>query len=151
MVTLTQSAPTTVPSSSVPTAKAKALPEQRVATLTESAPTTVPSSSVATAKAKASPEQRPATPTLATKAAVEREVVSLILSASAGKLPRNFLDPTTGLVKNNVQVVCSRKKQRSFLCAVRLPSDVAHRALYVRYRIDKDGHGVFKWYGYRRS
>jgi len=85
------------------------------------------------------------------KAFVERKLVSLIIASPTRKLPRNFVDPTTGLVKNNVQVVCNRRGQRSFLCAVRLPSDVANKALYVRYRVVKDGHGVFKWYGYRRS
>ena len=143
MVTLTESAPTTAPSSSVPTAKAKASPSVHTAKAKASP-------SVHTAKTKTSHGQRVATPTLATKSAVERKVVSLILSAPAGKLPRNFLDPTTGLVKNNVQVVCSRK-QRSFLCAVRLPSAVVHNTLYVRYRTNKNGDGVFKWYGYRRS
>ena len=88
-----------------------------------------------------------------TRGAVERKVVSLILSAPARKLPRNFTDPITGLVKNNVQVVCRKKQhqRRSFLCAVRLPSGRTSKALYVRYQTDKSGHGAFKWYGYRRS
>ena len=93
------------------------------------------------------------TAVLDTKAAVERKVVTLILSAPPRKLPRAFIDSTTGLVRNNVQVVCTKKKQpqRSFLCAVRLPSDSAGKALYVRYRTDKNGRGAFKWYGYGRS
>ena len=82
---------------------------------------------------------------------VERRIVSLILSAPVRKLPRNFIDPTTGLVKNNVQVVCKKRKQRSFLCAVRLPSDSTTKAFYIRYRMSKNGHSVFKWYGYKRS
>ena len=83
------------------------------------------------------------------KAAVERRVVSLILSAPSRKLPRDFVDPATGLVKNNVQVVCTKRKPRSFLCAVRLASDGATRALFVRYRMLDESHGVFRWYGYR--
>jgi hypothetical protein len=86
----------------------------------------------------------------ATKSAVELKVGLLILSAPARKLPRDFIDRATGLVKNNVQVVCRKAKQRSFLCAVRL-SATASKALYVRYRTGKKGQGVFKWYGYRRS
>jgi hypothetical protein len=80
------------------------------------------------------------------KASVEHKVVSLILAAPARKLPRDFLDPTTGLVKNNVQVVCRKAKGRSFLCAVRLASS-AHKPLYVRYRVHNNGRGVFTWYG----
>ena len=87
---------------------------------------------------------------LNTKSAVERRVVSLILSAPARKLPPNLVDPTTGLVKNNVQVVC-KKRKRSFLCAVRLPSDRTRKALYLGYRTRKNGQGAFTWYGYRRS
>jgi len=56
----------------------------------------------------------------------------------------------TGLVKNNVQVVC-RKRKRSFLCSVRLPSDATGKALYLSYRTRKNGQGTFTWYGYRRS
>jgi len=52
-------------------------------------------------------------------------------------------------VKNNVQVVCTKRKPRSFLCAVRLASDGATRALFVRYRMLDESHGVFRWYGYR--
>ena len=86
----------------------------------------------------------------AAKGALERKIVSLILLAPASKLPRTFIDPTTGLVKNNVQVVCKSSKHRSFLCAVRPPSR-AGKALYVRYRTAKNGDGVFTWYGYRRN
>jgi hypothetical protein len=115
----------------------------RMVTLTESAPTLATVLPVATG-----PTTFPGT-----KVAVERKVVSLILSAPARKLPRNFIDPTTGLVRNNVQVVCRKKQQqrRSFLCAVRLPSDSASKALYVRYSTDKTGNDAFKWFEYRRS
>jgi hypothetical protein len=123
----------------------------RMVTLTESA-STVPQTSVGPPeKLEArSAKERPTT-VPGTKSAVERKIVSLILSAPTRKLPRNFIDPTTGLVKNNVQVVCTKKKQRSFICAIRLSSDTTSQALYVRYRTRKNGHGVFKWYGYKRS
>lgn len=107
---------------------------------TESAPTVPPVSAVSTVPG--------------TKAAIERKVVALILSAPARRLPRDFIDSTTGLVKNNVQVVCKEQQvqRRSYLCAVRPPSEGANnKALYVRYRANKNGSGVFKWYGYRRS
>lgn len=127
----------------------------RMVTLTENAPTVPPASAVRTGQGQTLPATTVSTPMTTTapgtKTGVERKVVSLILSAPARKLPRNFIDPTTGLVKNNVQVVCKKRKQRSFLCAIRLPFDSSSRALYVRYRMGKDGHGVFKWYGYGRS
>jgi hypothetical protein len=125
----------------------------RMVTLTESAPTVPPPSAVAAGQGETRAATTVSTTTTApgTKTDVERKIVSLILSAPARNLPRNFIDPTTGIVKNNVQVVCKKRKQRSFLCAVRLPSDSASKALYVRYRASKNGHGVFRWYGYRRS
>jgi hypothetical protein len=111
----------------------------RMTTLAESAPTVPPVAAVSTAVP-------------ITKAALERKVVTLILSAPPRKLPRAFIDSTTGLVKNNVQVVCAKKQhKRSFVCAIRLPSDSASKPLYVRYRTDKYGHAAFEWYGYRRS
>jgi hypothetical protein len=84
---------------------------------------------------------------LTAKASVEQKVVSLILAAPAQKLPRDFIDPRTGLVRNNVQVVCRKAKARSFLCAVRLGSGQAHKPLYVRYRMHSNGKGLFTWYG----
>jgi hypothetical protein len=68
-------------------------------------------------------------------------------------LPRDLVDSTTGLVKNNVQVACRKKQQRqpSFLCSVRLPSDNGSKSFYVRYRTAKNGHVAFKWYAYKRS
>jgi hypothetical protein len=111
----------------------------------------VSSSAVSTGEPAPSPTTRTSTTVLSTKGAVERRVVSLILAAPAGKLPHAFIDPTTGLVKNNVQVVCGRRQLRSFLCVVRLPSDRTSKALYVGYRVAKPGQGVFKWYGYGRG
>lgn len=84
------------------------------------------------------------------KALVERRLAALIISAPARKLPREFVDATTGLVKNNVQVVCRRRRTRSFLCVVRPPSG-AKEGLYVRYRAGPNSHGVFTWYGYARG
>ena len=99
---------------------------------------------------KAPRAKAPATP-LPAKSIVERKVVSLILTAPARKLPRNFIDASTGLVKNNVQVVCRKRKHAAFLCAVRLPSESTSKALYVRYSAGKDGRGEFRWYGYRNN
>jgi hypothetical protein len=100
---------------------------------------------------KVSTQVSASTKASAAKGALERRIVSLILLAPAGKLPRAFIDPTTGLVRNNVQVACKSRKHRSFLCAVRPPSPSANKAFYVRYRTDKNGDGVFTWYGYKRN
>jgi len=100
---------------------------------------------------KVSTQVSASTKASAAKGALERRIVSLILLAPAGKLPRAFIDPTTGLVKNNVQVACKSRKHRSFLCAVRPPSPSANKAFYVRYRTGKNGDGIFTWYGYRRN
>jgi hypothetical protein len=131
----------------------------RMVTLTESASSvtassasepTAPPTSVVLTKAQ---KVRRAVSTKASveKSAVERKIVSLILFAPARKLPRDFIDSTTGLVKNNVQVVCNKRTQRSFLCAVRAPAHGTSKALYVRYRTSKNGDGVFTWYGYKRN
>jgi hypothetical protein len=114
----------------------------RMVTLTDSATSVLPVPPVSTVST--------AVPN--TKSAVERKVVALILSAPARRLPPDLIDSTTGLVKNNVQVVCSKTGQRrTFLCVVRLPSDLSSKALYVRYRTDKNGRPAVKWYGYKRS
>jgi hypothetical protein len=83
------------------------------------------------------------------KAVVERRLASLIISAPVQKLPRRFVDATTGLIKNNVQVVCHRRTPRSFLCVVRLPNRAAKEGIYVGYRGVRNGRGVFTWYGYK--
>jgi hypothetical protein len=85
---------------------------------------------------------------LTNKALVERKLVALILTAPARKLPRTFIDPTTGLVKSNVRVICHRASRRSYGCAVRLPPGSGKGHLAVAYRV-AHGKGLFKWYGYR--
>jgi hypothetical protein len=113
------------------------------------APLSAVSPTVSTAQLQLPRGAQTSTPVLSTKSAVERTVVSLILSAPARKLPDAFIDPTTGLVKNNVHVACGGTKVRSFLCTVRLPADSTSKVLYVRYRIAENGRGVFNWNGYR--
>jgi hypothetical protein len=106
----------------------------RMVTLTEGAAPAPSSAAVQTEhhalRIAKPPTARPAAPV--SKSVVESKVVSLILSAPAQKLPRDFIDPTTGLVKNNVRVVCEKRQRRSFLFAIRLPSGTACRALNVR-------------------
>jgi hypothetical protein len=103
--------------------------------------------SVASAR---SARKAPVTP-LPEKAVVEQKLVSLILRAPAKKLPRRFLDPETGLVRNNVRVVCRPAVRRSYRCLVQLPGDSAVSGLLVRYRRGNHGKELFRWYGYKRS
>lgn len=83
------------------------------------------------------------------RALIERRLVSLILQAPARKLPSAFLDPATGLVRNNVQVTCRRAQSRSYLCAVQMPNVDASGGILVRYGGGGRAKGVFTWYGYK--
>jgi hypothetical protein len=83
------------------------------------------------------------------KGVVERKLVSLMLAAPPKRLPSTFVDSATGLIKNNVRVVCRAREKSSFLCVVQLPTDPPGHGLYVRYRGKRNGKGVFSWYGYR--
>jgi hypothetical protein len=84
------------------------------------------------------------------KASVERKLVSLVLAAPAKKLPRPFVDPRTGLIRNNVQVSCRSEQKRAFLCVIRSPTDRPGGGLVVRYRVARSGTGVFRWFGYHK-
>jgi len=80
-----------------------------------------------------------------TKAALERRIFALIVRAPRAKLPLDLIDPTTGLPKNNLQVICHRARvPRSFLCVARLAGDGVGRLL-VRYRAARGGGGAFTW------
>ena len=142
MVTLTEIPPTSSAISTVPTGTQEGPSAAEVSTRASSP------SLVSTGKLKA-PRAKAAAKLLPAKSVVERKVVFLVLAAPARKLPRGFIDPTTGLVKNNLQVVCRKKEHAAFLCAVRLPSESTSKALYVRYSTGKDGRGEFRWYGYK--
>ncbi len=86
------------------------------------------------------PESLPSAPT---KAALEQRILLLIIGAPRTKLPADMVDPTTGLVKNNLQVVCHRAP-RSFLCGARLVGETRAKLL-VRYRAAKNGGGRYTW------
>jgi len=143
MVTVTEAASTSSAVSTMPTGTQKGSSSSEVST------TATSPSLVSTGKLKAPPAKTAAT-LLPAKSVVERKVVFLVLAAPARKLPGGFIDPTTGLVKNNLQVVCRKKEHAAFLCAVRLPSESTSKALYVRYSTGKDGRGEFRWYGYKK-
>jgi hypothetical protein len=124
----------------------------RMVTLTESGSAAQSTASPSTAREVATTTAELQQEKLrATSAMVEGKIVSLIVAAPARKLPRRFVDRATGLVKNNVQVVCRRDRISSFMCAVRLPADTPKSGIYVRYQVNRKGKDVFRWYGYRRG
>ena len=143
MVTLTEVASTSSAVSTMPTGTQEGSSSSEVST-------TASSIVLGSTEEQKVPRAKASATHLLAKSIVERRVVSLILTAPARKLPRDFIDASTGLVKNNVQVVC-KKKHAAFLCAVRLPSASTSKALYVRYSAGKDGRGEFRWYGYRKN
>jgi hypothetical protein len=81
----------------------------------------------------------------------EQKLISLIITAPTRKLPRKFVDPATGLVRNNVRVVCKQSTDKTYLCRVALPGDPANAGLLVRYRPGRHGKERYTWYGYRRD
>jgi hypothetical protein len=89
-------------------------------------------------------------PPLLEKSIVERKLASLILKAPGRKLPRAFVDPVTGLVRNNVFVVCRRAQRHSYLCTVGVAGSSAG-VLRVRYRRGAHGKELFNWYGFKRN
>jgi len=96
-------------------------------------------------RAGAAVEQPPPLGRAPTKAALERRIFALIIRAPRARLPVDLIDPTTGLAKNNLQVVCRRDRvPRSSLCVARLAGDGVGRLL-VRYRAARGGAGVFTW------
>jgi hypothetical protein len=116
-----------------------------------------PSTTVETAPhgTNAAPAGKPATHlfTPAAKADAERAVLSLVARRAAnGNAPKALVDPTTGLLKNNVLAVCRPGKGGSFTCVVHPPQERPRGGLYVRYRPAAGGRPVrITWLGYRVS
>ena len=99
---------------------------------------------LARAPAAVQPQPLPASPS---EAALERRIFALIIRAPRAKLPPSLIDSTTGLPKNNLQVVChAARTPHLFLCVVRLAGN-ARGKLLVRYRAAKGGGGVLTWVG----
>jgi hypothetical protein len=96
------------------------------------------------------PTTHPFTP--AAKADAERAVLSLVSRRAAnGSAPKALVDPTTGLLKNNVLAVCRRGTNGSFACVVH-PPEQKRGGLYVRYWPAAGGRPErVSWLGYRVS
>jgi hypothetical protein len=112
-----------------------------------------PAQVTVTAVGTVAPAPTPPTPSrkLSEKGVAEQKLVALMLRSPAGKLPRKFVDPTTGLVRNNMRVVCTRSRPKTYLCRVALPGDPPNAGLLVRYRPGPHGKERYTWYGYRRA
>lgn len=85
------------------------------------------------------------------KATAERTVLALVQTAPRSRIAQ-LIDPTSGLLKNNVQSVCHRRTRRGparFLCVVRPPDAPRGAGLYVRYNVTANGRWSVTWLGYR--
>jgi hypothetical protein len=131
-----------------PSRAAFVMPTSPAQALSASVLSHVPSRAVARGRAQgrrvtaAAPQPLGPAPT---KAALERRILELIIRDPRAKLPVNLIDPTTGLAKNNLQVVCHQARvPRSFRCVAHLAGHGVGRLL-VRYRVARGGGGVFTW------
>jgi hypothetical protein len=85
------------------------------------------------------------------KATAERTVLALVQTAPRSRIAQ-LIDPTSGLLKNNVQSVCRRSARKGparFLCIVRSPDGPSGAGLYVRYNLAANGRWSVTWLGYR--
>jgi hypothetical protein len=85
------------------------------------------------------------------KATAERTVLALVQTAPRSRIGQ-LIDPTSGLLKNNVQSVCRRGSPRGpahFLCVVRSPGAARGAGLYLRYNVAANGRWSVTWLGYR--
>jgi hypothetical protein len=91
--------------------------------------------------------------TPAAKADAERAVLSLVSRrAENGNAPQPLVDPTTGLLRNNVLAVCRPGGGGSFACVVHPPGQRPRGGLHVRYWPAADGRPQrVAWLGYRVS
>ena len=81
---------------------------------------------------------------------VEGKIMSLIVAAPARKLPPSFVDRTTGLVRTTFRsFAVETKSVRS--CAPSAYLDSRKSGIYMRYRINRNGKDVFRWFGYGRG
>ena len=84
------------------------------------------------------------------RAAVERDVLSRVLTSPAGKIPSALIDASTGLAKNNLQASCRATAPRTFVCTVRPVTHEDREGLTVRYRQTRRGPAEVTWGRYRR-
>jgi hypothetical protein len=85
------------------------------------------------------------------KGTAERTVLALVQTAPRSRIAQ-LIDPTSGLLKNNVQSVCRRsanKRPARFMCLVRSPGAPRGAGLYVRYNVAANGRWSVTWLGYR--
>jgi hypothetical protein len=110
-------------------------------------------SSTRSNQSKQHPRPHHSRPTVTRKtlAAVERKVLALVVESPEGKLPPSLIDPTTGLPENNIQAVCRARTRRSLLCVVRPAQHNPGEGLFVAYRLNGSGRGVYTWYRYRNG
>jgi len=99
------------------------------------------------------PKQKAHPFTPAAKADAERAVLKLVAVRAANRnAPKALVDPTTGLLRNNVLAVCQPDGGGSFACVVHPPQNRPRGGLHVRYWPAADGRPQrIAWLGYRVS
>jgi hypothetical protein len=98
-----------------------------------------------TAKANAGRARRQAR--ARAKASAERTVLTLLQAMPKARIAA-LLDPSSGLLKNNVQAVCQRRPARhvaSFLCVIRVAGAPHITGIYVRYSVKPGGGWSVTW------
>ena len=87
------------------------------------------------------------------KADAERAVLKLVaIRAASTNPPKALVDPTTGLLRNNVFAVCRPSSSGSFACVVHHPQNRPRGGLHVRYWPAAGGRPErIVWLGYRVS
>ena len=89
--------------------------------------------------------------TIPPKSRAEQTIVTRLLFRFRSRLPAILIDRHTGLLKNNVKIICRRSgTPRSFLCVVQPPHAVGGTGLYIRYRPEVRGAGKLTFLGLRR-
>ena len=91
--------------------------------------------------------------TASPKRRAERLVLKGLAIAGKGTVPANLLDPQTGLVKTNVQVICTPAGTSGsvFDCLARAADSRPGAGFVVGCRLLPGGHVRLSWHGYRRT
>jgi hypothetical protein len=92
------------------------------------------------------------------KGVAERNVLRIVPRSWSDKRLAVLIDSRTGLLKNNVQVVCkgrgtqvSARRYRRFVCAIRPFHSSGRQALIVSYRSLSSGRCRVHWLEFRRN
>lgn len=87
----------------------------------------------------------------ASKAEAERQVLALVHGDHRADLSRRLIDPSTGLLRNNVQSACTDGAlPGAYLCVIRPPGHTRN-GLYVSYRRISGKRPQIVWHGWSNT